>query len=65
MSDQGGPSEAGWQPDPFGRHEYRYWDGSAWPDRLRRWRRGHRSPGWAAERRHPGDLGRAGSAPDG
>ena len=21
---------AGWQPDPFGRHEVRYWDGSAW-----------------------------------
>jgi hypothetical protein len=21
---------AGWQPDPFGRHEHRYWDGSAW-----------------------------------
>ncbi|MBW3614912.1 MAG: PH domain-containing protein [Actinobacteria bacterium] len=21
---------AGWQPDPFGRHEVRYWDGGAW-----------------------------------
>ena len=21
---------AGWQPDPFGRHEVRYWDGTAW-----------------------------------
>ena len=21
---------AGWQPDPFGRHEVRYWDGAAW-----------------------------------
>ena len=34
MSDQGGPSQAGWQPDPFGRHEYRYWDGSAWSDQV-------------------------------
>jgi hypothetical protein len=23
-------TDAGWQPDPFGRHEVRYWDGSAW-----------------------------------
>lgn len=23
-------SDAGWQPDPFGRHELRYWDGSSW-----------------------------------
>jgi hypothetical protein len=23
-------SDAGWQPDPFGRHEVRYWDGAAW-----------------------------------
>jgi hypothetical protein len=23
-------SDAGWQADPFGRHELRYWDGSAW-----------------------------------
>ena len=22
--------EAGWHPDPTGRHEYRYWDGTAW-----------------------------------
>jgi hypothetical protein len=22
----------GWQPDPSGRHEYRYWDGSTWTD---------------------------------
>jgi Protein of unknown function (DUF2510) len=22
----------GWQPDPTGRHEYRYWDGSSWTD---------------------------------
>jgi actin-like ATPase involved in cell morphogenesis len=24
--------EAGWQTDPSGRHEYRYWDGAAWTD---------------------------------
>ena len=23
-------SDAGWQADPFGRHELRYWDGSSW-----------------------------------
>ncbi|HEX6568222.1 MAG TPA: DUF2510 domain-containing protein [Acidimicrobiales bacterium] len=23
---------AGWNPDPTGRHEYRYWDGSRWTD---------------------------------
>ncbi len=25
---------AGWQPDPRGRHEYRYWDGSQWTDHV-------------------------------
>ena len=25
-------SAPGWQPDPSGRHEYRYWDGSTWTD---------------------------------
>ncbi|HEY5888075.1 MAG TPA: DUF2510 domain-containing protein, partial [Acidimicrobiales bacterium] len=34
MSDQGGGGAAGWQPDPNGRHEYRYWDGSAWTDQV-------------------------------
>lgn len=24
--------QAGWHPDPGGRHEYRYWDGSRWTD---------------------------------
>ena len=24
--------EPGWNPDPAGRHEYRYWDGSTWTD---------------------------------
>lgn len=26
----GGEPAAGWYPDPFGRHEVRYWDGRAW-----------------------------------
>lgn len=25
-------SAAGWHPDPTGRHQYRYWDGSQWTD---------------------------------
>ena len=25
---------AGWQPDPRGRHEYRYWDGTKWTDHV-------------------------------
>lgn len=29
MSEGSGPA-AGWYPDPFGRHEMRYWDGQAW-----------------------------------
>lgn len=33
MSDQGAGG-AGWQPDPHGRHEYRYWDGTAWTDQV-------------------------------
>ena len=28
------PAEAGWIADPTGRHEYRYWDGSAWTDNV-------------------------------
>jgi hypothetical protein len=24
----------GWQPDPTGRHDHRYWDGSAWTDNV-------------------------------
>ena len=26
--------EAGWQPDPSGRHEYRYFDGTGWTDNV-------------------------------
>jgi hypothetical protein len=25
---------AGWKPDPRGRHEYRYWDGTQWTDHV-------------------------------
>jgi hypothetical protein len=24
--------QPGWHPDPGGRHEYRYWDGTTWTD---------------------------------
>ncbi|WP_229023186.1 DUF2510 domain-containing protein [Actinomarinicola tropica] len=27
-------SDAAWKPDPSGRHQYRYWDGSAWTDQV-------------------------------
>lgn len=27
-------SPAGWQPDPRGRHEYRYWNGTQWTDHV-------------------------------
>lgn len=29
-----GQQPAGWFPDPHGRHEHRYWDGSAWTARV-------------------------------
>jgi hypothetical protein len=32
MSDSGSP--AGWHPDPFGRHELRYWDGAQWSEHV-------------------------------
>src|SRR6476646_3119969 len=36
MSDPSTPGSgpAGWQPDPTGRHQYRYWSGSAWTDNV-------------------------------
>lgn len=30
MSEQSGS----WQPDPYGRHQYRWWDGSEWTDQV-------------------------------
>lgn len=27
-------SAAGWFPDPFGRHDARWWDGSAWSEHV-------------------------------
>ncbi len=27
-------TEAGWQPDPYRRHQVRYWDGTAWTDHV-------------------------------
>lgn len=29
-----GSAEHGWYPDPGGRHQYRYWDGTAWTDHV-------------------------------
>lgn len=26
--------DASWRPDPAGRHQYRYWDGSGWTDQV-------------------------------
>lgn len=35
MSDSGtGGHQANWYPDPMGRHEYRWFDGSAWTDQV-------------------------------
>jgi uncharacterized protein YxjI len=28
------PAPAGWFPDPFARHEHRYWDGSQWTEHV-------------------------------
>ena len=25
---------AGWQPDPTGKHDHRYWDGTQWTDNV-------------------------------
>ncbi|MCE5202854.1 MAG: DUF2510 domain-containing protein [Coriobacteriales bacterium] len=30
----GNPAGAGWLEDPGGRHQYRYWDGTAWTDHV-------------------------------
>jgi hypothetical protein len=29
-----GPGTAGWAGDPFGRHQWRYWDGTRWTDHV-------------------------------
>ncbi len=61
-------TDAGWNPDPTGRHELRYWDGSTWTDHVsdRRGRR-HRPDRRRHGRRplkparcpaHPGPTGR-------
>jgi uncharacterized protein YxjI len=35
MTDAGTPSNpAAWHPDPFGRHELRYWDGHQWSEHV-------------------------------
>lgn len=34
MSEDSGAHPPNWYPDPYGRHEYRYWDGSAWTEHV-------------------------------
>ncbi|MGI8807560.1 MAG: phospholipid scramblase-related protein [Acidimicrobiales bacterium] len=34
MGDVEGPAAPDWYPDPFGRHERRYYDGDSWTDRV-------------------------------
>jgi uncharacterized protein YxjI len=36
MTDPGGTEQhpANWYPDPFGRHEHRYWDGTQWTEHV-------------------------------
>jgi Scramblase/Protein of unknown function (DUF2510) len=34
MSNAVGGAPPGWHPDPFGRHEYRWWDGGQWSDQV-------------------------------
>ena len=29
-----GPGSPGWAADPFGRHQWRYWDGARWTDQV-------------------------------
>jgi hypothetical protein len=34
MSDDPTGTPAGWYPDPYGRHEQRYWDGTTWTEHV-------------------------------
>ena len=34
MTDDAPTTAAGWHPDPLGRHEHRYWDGSQWTEHV-------------------------------
>jgi hypothetical protein len=34
MAGSGKEWTAGWYPDPYGRHDSRYWDGSAWTEHV-------------------------------
>lgn len=34
MADEGGSRPAGWLPDPTGRFEVRYWDGTNWTEHV-------------------------------
>ena len=50
---------AGWQPDPTGKHDHRYWDGTQWTENVADARRGEHRP---LRRTHRGGR-RAGEAP--
>jgi hypothetical protein len=56
-------SAPGWQPDPSGRHEYRYWDGSTWTDDVSD--AGLTSVDPAPDLAAPGGPASSGSAPAG
>ena len=34
MTDAPPPNPANWYPDPMGRHEYRWFDGAAWTEKV-------------------------------
>ncbi len=34
MGDETTPTDGAWYPDPTGRHQQRFWDGTAWTDRV-------------------------------
>ena len=34
MTDESTSTPAGWHPDPLGRHEHRYWDGTQWTEHV-------------------------------
>ena len=34
MTDAAPSPPSGWYPDPYGRHEMRYWDGARWTEHV-------------------------------
>ena len=56
----GQPEPAGWRPDPFGRFEVRYWNGSEWTDHVSRAGVTTRDPAGYRQPSPPGPPGFAG-----